>query len=250
MKRITIALAFSALVVWAQNFQPPSWGAQGQQAPQARQLMPPVVAQSGPVVGRPLSGIETRRTVQTLGDGTTVDRADVSRFYRDSLGRTREESPVRVEIFDPVGHVEYDMNPAKKTYVKISFSNNATFSVAVFGGTSSTSVMSSDNNALPTVKAPFAGGSDDLGQQTVNSVLCKGSRVTETIPAGAFGNNRDIKIVNERWYSDDLQILVKSSNNDPRFGVNSYELTNLDRSAPDPTLFGPPADYTETAKTH
>jgi hypothetical protein len=244
MRRIAIAFFLSALATYAQNFQPPSWGTQ------SRQTTPPIVAQSGPVIARPLSGTETRRTTQTLSDGTTVERADVSHFYRDGTGRTREESPVRAEIFDPVGHFEYDLNPAKKTYVKIPLSNNATFSVAVFGRTSSTSVYSSNGNPHVTVKSSSSGMTEDLGQQTVNGVLAKGSRVTETIPAGTFGNNRDIKIVSERWYSDDLQILVKSINNDPRFGVNTYELTDIDRSTPDPSLFLPPSDSSEVANTH
>jgi hypothetical protein len=244
MRRIMIAFTFSAMAVSAQNFQPPSWGTQG------RQAMPPIVAQSGPVIGRPLSGTETRRATQTLGDGTTVERADVSHFYRDGSSRTREESPVRVEIFDPVGHFEYDLNRTKKTYVRIPLSNNATFSVAVFGGTSSTSVNSSDGNPHAVVKSNPSGITEDLGQQMVNGVLAKGSRVTETIPVGALGNNREIRIVNERWYSDDLQILVKSINNDPRFGVNMYELTNIDRSTPDPSLFVPPSDFTETDYNH
>jgi hypothetical protein len=244
MRRITIAFTLSALAVSAQNFQPPSWGTQG------RQTTPPVVAQSGPVIGRPLSGTETRRTTQTLSDGTTVERADVSHFYRDGSSRTREESPVRVEIFDPVGHFEYDLNRTKKTYVRIPLSSNATFSVAVFGGTSSTSVNSSDGNPHTVVKSTPSGLTEDLGQQMVNGVLAKGSRVTETIPVGALGNNREIKIVNERWYSDDLQILVKSSNNDPRFGLNVYELTNIDRSTPDPSLFMPPSDFTEVDYNH
>src|SRR6266852_2890768 len=68
---------------------------------------------------------------------------------------------------------------------------------------------------------------EDLQPQVVNGIRAKGSRVTMTIPKGAFGNDRDVKVVNERWYSDDLQILLKSSNSDPRFGVTTYELTNI-----------------------
>jgi hypothetical protein len=244
MRQLAIALTLSALTLYAQNFQPPSWGTQ------SRQATPPVVAQSGPVLGRPLSGTETRRTTQTLGDGTTVERADISRFYRDGSSRTREESPVRVEIFDPVGHFEYDLNRTKKTYVRIPLSNNATFSVAVFGGTSSTNIYSSSGNPHVDVKPSSSGVAEDMGQQMVNGVLAKGSRVTETIPVGALGNNREIKIVNERWYSDDLQLLVKSINNDPRFGVNMYELTDIERSTPDPSLFLPPSDFTETDYNH
>ena len=77
----------------------------------------------------------------------------------------------------------------------------------------------------------------------INGMLAKGSRVTVTIPAGTFGNNRDLKVVNESWYSDDMQILLKSSNSDPRFGVTTYELTNLVQAPPDPSLFDVPAGY-------
>ena len=84
---------------------------------------------------------------------------------------------------------------------------------------------------------------EDLQPQVVNGIRAKGSRVTMTIPKGAFGNDRDVKVINERWYSDDLQVLLKSSNSDPRFGVTTYELTNIMRAAPDPSLFRVPTDY-------
>src|SRR5205823_5565262 len=70
-----------------------------------------------------------------------------------------------------------------------------------------------------------------------------GFRVTMTIPAGAFGNDREITLINESWSSDDLQVLVKSSNSDPRYGVTTYELTNIVRVAPDPILFQVLGDY-------
>lgn len=63
-----------------------------------------------------------------------------------------------------------------------------------------------------------------------------GTRITITVPAGTAGNDHDLKIVNGRWVSDDLKLLVKSSNSDPRFGMTSYELTNIVQV---------PADYTE-----
>ena len=39
-------------------------------------------------------------------------------------------------------------------------------------------------------------------------------------------------------------MLVKSSNSDPRFGQTTYELSNINRTAPGATLFQIPADYT------
>lgn len=86
--------------------------------------------------------------------------------------------------------------------------------------------------------------SQDLGSQLINGVTAQGTRTTLTIPAGQIGNDRPIQTVNERWFSSDLQMLVKSSNSDPRFGETIYQLTNISRVAPDPSLFQIPADYT------
>jgi len=48
----------------------------------------------------------------------------------------------------------------------------------------------------------------------------------------------------ERWYSPDLQIVVKSTRNDPRFGTTTYALSNVQRTEPAAALFTVPADYT------
>ena len=78
----------------------------------------------------------------------------------------------------------------------------------------------------------------------VNGALAQGTRTTETIPVGKIGNDRPIGIVHERWVSNDLQMMVKSTSSDPRFGDTTYQLTNIVQSAPDPSLFQIPADYT------
>ena len=84
---------------------------------------------------------------------------------------------------------------------------------------------------------------EDLGTQIINGVRAKGSRTTVTIPVGQIGNDREIKIVSERWFSEDLGMLLKSSNKDPRFGETTYELNNILQGAQDPTLFRVPADF-------
>jgi hypothetical protein len=85
---------------------------------------------------------------------------------------------------------------------------------------------------------------EDLGTQAMNGVSAQGSRTTLTIPAGQIGNDRELKVVSERWYSPDLQMTIKSVNNDPRFGETTFELTNINQAAPDPSLFLVPPDYT------
>ncbi|HVV46398.1 MAG TPA: hypothetical protein VHC72_14395, partial [Bryobacteraceae bacterium] len=75
--------------------------------------------------------------------------------------------------------------------------------------------------AGPTILRVDAGNNgsvETLPSQLINGVLAQGTRTTETIPVGKIGNDRVINVVSERWYSNDLQMLVKSTSSDPRFG--------------------------------
>lgn len=84
---------------------------------------------------------------------------------------------------------------------------------------------------------------EDLGTQNIEGVDAEGTRTVTTIPAGAIGNERPIEITYEKWYSRDLQLVVMSKHNDPRFGEQTYRLTNIVRSEPDPSLFTLPNGY-------
>src|SRR4051812_31513405 len=168
---------FCSLSLYAQtlpagsSFQPPGWVYSSNPAQGRIEGM-----QSGPVVGRPFSATEVRRTQQTLSDGTQVDHSETSKFYRDSQGRMRAESAERVEIFDFVAGVEYDMHPRDLTYQKIAIANkNATVTVAVVGGTS---VTGSTTDAART-------SGESIGTQTIGGVSATGTRVTVKIPVGA-----------------------------------------------------------------
>lgn len=84
---------------------------------------------------------------------------------------------------------------------------------------------------------------EELGTQNIEGVTAEGTRTITTIPADAIGNERPIEIVYEKWYSNELQLVVMSKHNDPRFGEQTYRLTNITRSEPDPSLFSPPQGY-------
>jgi len=85
---------------------------------------------------------------------------------------------------------------------------------------------------------------EDLGRQNLEGVIATGARSTTTIPAGAIGNLQPIKVVNEQWFSPDLQVLMMTRHNDPRSGETIYRLQNIVRAEPDRSLFTVPADYT------
>ncbi|HEX2715820.1 MAG TPA: hypothetical protein VHM88_26855, partial [Candidatus Acidoferrales bacterium] len=85
---------------------------------------------------------------------------------------------------------------------------------------------------------------ESLGTQTISGISAEGTRTTRTIPVGQIGNDKAIQIVFERWFSPDLQIVVKSARTDPRFGTTTYTVTNIQRKEPAADLFTVPADYT------
>ena len=85
---------------------------------------------------------------------------------------------------------------------------------------------------------------ENLGKQNIEGVEAEGTRSTVTIPAGEIGNERPIEIVNERWYSPELQLVVMTRHSDPRTGETTYKLTNINRTEPAKSLFEVPSDYT------
>jgi hypothetical protein len=85
---------------------------------------------------------------------------------------------------------------------------------------------------------------EDLGQQNIEGVSATGTRMTNTIAAGAIGNLQPLKIVSEQWFSSDLQLLVMTKHSDPRSGETIYRLQSIVRAEPDRSLFAVPPDYT------
>jgi hypothetical protein len=241
--RLRILSAAAALAPAWLAAQEPSWIATPGSDPVPMRMNLPQ-GQTGPVTGKPFSATEVRRTVQMLADGTRLDQSQTSSFARDEYGRMRASNEKTVVIFNPVAGFTYTIDVPSKTYYKTPLSGReTTYSIAVAGNRVSTS--SSTGSAPAKVKGSTSGTpvEEELPAQLMSGLLARGSRVTVTIPAGTIGNGKDLKVVNERWYSDDMQILLKSSNSDPRFGTTSYELSDLVQAPPDPSLFQVPDSY-------
>ena len=84
---------------------------------------------------------------------------------------------------------------------------------------------------------------EQLESRDIEGVRAEGTRTTLTIPANAIGNQAPIAVVNERWYSPELQVIVMTRRSDPRFGETVYRLMNIVRAEPPADLFEIPADY-------
>jgi hypothetical protein len=204
------------------------------------------------VTGAPYTATAVTETQQTLTDGNTIDRKVQSTVFRDSQGRTRRDTTFTgagpltasgqprsiIMIHDSVAGTAYVLHPDKKTAEQLPSPPN--------GGKRANNMQ---GKFEARIQEEIANGSlkkEDLGTQTINSIPAQGTRYTRTIPAGQMGNANAILIVTEQWYSPDLQIIVKSTRSDPRFGQTTYTLTNIQRTEPASTLFAVPSDYTVT----
>ncbi len=239
----------------AQNPAPGSFRRGGNMDFMAREMGSKVVT------GVPFTAQAVTQTTQTLPNGTHISRNLTATLYRDSQGRTRREETMggagplasnggaarqMVFIHDPVAAAAYALNPQNKTAHKMAF--NTTHGA---GGR-----RSAGEDSTAAVGAPsghgqrFAVKTESLGTQVIDGLTVEGTRHTMTVPAGAVGNDQAIESVSERWYSSDLQVVVKSVHTDPRFGQTTYQLTNIQHSEPSATLFQVPSDYSVTTGGH
>jgi len=208
------------------------------------------------VKGAPFSATANSETTQTLPDGTTIHRTTSSTLYRDSQGRSRREvtlsgfGPLEtsakphmmITIGDPVAGAHYMLDPEKKVAHRM-----APHKGGKGGALSADREQAFEQRMQQRMAKEEASGElkkESLGTQMVNGVNAEGTRVTRTIPAGQIGNDKPIQVVFERWYSPDLQMVVKSVHSDPRSGSTTYTLSNVQRTEPAATLFTVPADYT------
>jgi hypothetical protein len=125
-------------------------------------------------------------------------------------------------ISDPVTGTRLELNPSTKSARRASA--GLEFGIARVANPSAT-------------KAGTPETTENLKPQMVNGVMAQGVRITMTIPKGQIGNNRVIKVITERWVSSDLQIPIKTTNSDPRFGDTTYQLTGIVQQEPDTALF-------------
>jgi hypothetical protein len=135
-------------------------------------------------------------------------------------------------IHDPVAGMSYALDPASRTARSMPIPAARTASAGA--------------NARPE-RTQATAKTEDLGTQVMQGINAQGKRVTRAIPAGKEGNEKEIDIVTETWYSPDLQVVVMSKTSDPRFGDSTYQLSAITRAEPDPSLFAVPADYAVTA---
>jgi len=226
--------------------------------PQAQELAVDAPLTPLSVTGAPFSAVATQQITRDFTDGNRMARTvRLTRYYRDSAGRTRIERElsqqsagpkaalqnVVVEIYDPVRGERYLLFPHTKTVEVLK------------GGTESH--LAQPPFTPPAITAYFGGltiGPDEhgwsepesLGEQVMEGIRAVGTRREYILAAGAIGNEKPIGITIEQWFSPDLGMIVSKTGHGTTGGGSSYRLEHIVQGEPDPGLFAVPSDYTRT----
>lgn len=213
---------------------------------------------------------------QTLADGSHISQTTTATVARDSDGRTiriqklgtmgpwksasgssQGDGPTLTTIFDPVAKTHIDYTSDAKVAHVMSMAPGLpggapagaeTGFAMVAGGPAGGGMGPMTFAVQGRADTPKPANNSDaktesLGASSIDGIPVTGSKSVNTIPAGAIGNEKDIVITRETWYSADLKLVVRSTQSDPRFGETTYSLTSIQRSEPDPSLFQVPPGF-------
>jgi len=187
------------------------------------------------VKDNPYSAEGISEITQTLRNGSKRSRKFITHFYRSEDGRIRLEENIisdrgiwadsshelrRISVFDPSTRSGFVLDPQNMLVEHY----NA-------------------GNSLKIPPNPASVSTKSLDPQVLDGLTIQGTRRTKVIPAGDLGNTLPIEIVDERWYSPDLRVVVMTKHSDPRLGNVVYQLTQIDRSEPPASLFEVPSGY-------
>jgi hypothetical protein len=205
------------------------------------------------VTGAAYSGVEVSTSQQVLATGNTIQRQEKSNVYRDSQGRVRRESThtgpdgqtvTRVTISDPVAGTVTELDAATKTAFTRKLRSPGSQPQASGTGQAGNGRMQTMGARRQAPAADANAKRETLAAQTIRGIMATGTRVSRTVAAGSIGNAQAFDTVRETWTSDDLKIAILTKTSDPRVGTTVTELTDVNRSEPNASLFAVPADYT------
>jgi hypothetical protein len=200
-----------------------------------------------PKAGAPFTLTLETEWMRTLYDGGTVTLVNQRRIARDAAGRIYQErwwlvpkngkiesKMTTIQISDPNAHTHYNCFPLEEKHV----CELTTFAP------STTAVYKMDGP--PPGPLPNDAGTvihEDLGTQLVSGVETNGARDATIYNPGVFGNDRKVTVEREFWYAPQLGINLLSKRSDPRFGTQTFTVTNLILSEPDGKLFDLPEGF-------
>jgi hypothetical protein len=201
-----------------------------------------------PVSGKPFSGSDSVDWTRNLEDGGVVAMHADAKLARDSQGRIYRENVSRfpansgrkshvneIMIMDPIAHTKTTCEVAARHCNITSYYAPASVSTKPYG---------TFGDDKPSVSR------ESLGNDLIDGLDVVGTRETLTIGTGMDGNSQPLTVVEEGWYSPDLEVNLSITRKDPREGTVVVHVVDLSRSEPDPALFEVPTNYTVSDTRH
>jgi hypothetical protein len=187
----------------------------------------------------PFSATVNAEWIRQLPDGSAITLKNHRAIARDAAGRIFQERRIlvpeggkiesivsQIEISDPVSHELYICVPSERVcQLEKFFPPDSPRSAA----------------GRTVRKEPGPPGLEDLGKQSVGGLETVGTREMMVIPTGAIGNNSPLLAKREFWYSPQLGVNLISKRQDPRFGSQNFEVTDIALGEPDAKLFEVPS---------
>jgi hypothetical protein len=184
--------------------------------------------------------------VKTLSDGGTMTLVNKRRIARDRQGRIYQErwllvpkngkgesEMTTIQIADPEKHTLYNCFMNSRRRCALSIYSGSTNAIYKFQGPPSGPLPDDEGFALH----------EDLGQQVFAGLETTGTRDKVVYNPGAVGNDQIMKVEREFWYSPQLGFNLLSKRSDPRIGTQTFTVTNVTTSEPDPNLFNLPDGF-------
>jgi hypothetical protein len=201
---------------------------------------------SGGPKGVPFSADVVEESTRKLSDGTLIQQETHGKSFRDSEGRTRNESEIvtpagngerlqHIMILDPVQHLYINLDPKNKTAT-----------IRQLPGSPAPAAPMPAASTKTTKPAAMAAKSvnEQLGTTEIEGFSATGSKYTRTIETGKIGNDKPLVTVTETWFSPDLIVVLRTKTDDPQYGQRTRNLINIRTGEPDPVLFQIPEGYT------
>jgi hypothetical protein len=153
----------------------------------------------------------TFETTLTKGNprGEPTAQTVTSKYYRDSMGRTRTERGGTVEIADPVAGTLTVLD-LKENVATVTSHAAAVPTPAPAPITEIPSYVRISETETAAVSRPqrIREAPVDLGSRIIEGVQARGTRTVIVVPAGGFYNPVPIRVVIESWVSRDLQMIL------------------------------------------
>jgi hypothetical protein len=198
-----------------------------------------------PIPNAPLMAVVNTQSSRILEDGTTLNQKTLSAIARDGHGRIfNERRPLvpasdtatppilSILIYDPQTRTSTFIDPQHRTAWQNTLNRPPSAEPPEVGSIP----LTRNSPASPYVKE------EDLGTRKMEGVDVHGIRDTQTVSAEKNGG-KEVAVVDEYWYSEDLRLNMLTIHRDPRTGEQTTTVTQVDRGEPDPSIFEIPADY-------